>query len=53
MKWHKFGPGCNQLRLCIVIVTTELESRTEQRAFLRLLKIKQRLYFFSKKSSNV
>ena len=34
MKWHNFGPGRNQLRLCIVIVTTELEGNTEKRAFL-------------------
>ena len=34
MKWHNFGPGRNQLRLCIVIVTTELDEITEQRAFL-------------------
>ena len=34
MKWHNFGPGRNQLRLRIVIVTTELEGKTEQRAFL-------------------
>ena len=34
MKRHNFGPGRNQLRLCIVIMTTELEGQTEQRVFL-------------------
>lgn len=34
MKWHNFGNGNVQLRLCVVIVETELEDKKEQRAFL-------------------
>lgn len=34
MKWHNLGPGKNQLRLCVVIVETELEDKKEQRSFL-------------------
>ena len=34
MKWHNFGPGRNQLRLTVVIVMTELEGVSAQRAFL-------------------
>lgn len=34
MKWHNFGPGKNQFRLCIVIVETEIEEVKAQRAFL-------------------
>lgn len=34
MKWHNLGPGKNQLRLCVVIVETELEETKAQRAFL-------------------
>lgn len=34
MKWHNFGPGRVQLRLCVVIANTDLEGLKEQRAFL-------------------
>ena len=34
MKWHNLGNGKVQLRLCVVIVETEIEDRKEQRAFL-------------------
>lgn len=34
MKWHNIGSGKNQLRLCVVIVETEIEDVKEQRAFL-------------------
>lgn len=34
MKWHNLGPGTVQLRLCVVIVETNLEDKCEQRAFL-------------------
>ncbi|MBT8374682.1 MAG: hypothetical protein KJN80_07210 [Deltaproteobacteria bacterium] len=34
MKWHNLGPGKNQLRLCVMIVDTELEYIKKQRAFL-------------------
>ncbi|MCB0343055.1 MAG: hypothetical protein H6626_09800 [Pseudobdellovibrionaceae bacterium] len=34
MKWHNLGPGKVQLRLCVVIVETELEGKKEQRSFL-------------------
>ena len=34
MKWHNFGPGKNQLRLCVVIVLSELQGKSAQRAFL-------------------
>lgn len=34
LKWHNLGPGKVQLRLCVVIMETELEKRKSQRAFL-------------------
>ena len=34
MKWHNIGPGKNQLRLCVVIVGSEIEGVKEQRSFL-------------------
>ena len=34
MKWHNLGPGRNQLRLCVVIVTSILDGVESQRAFL-------------------
>lgn len=34
MKWHNFGPGRCQLRLCVVIAVTAIESVKAQRAFL-------------------
>ena len=34
MKWRNFGPGRNQLRLCVVIVETEIDGIKEQRSFL-------------------
>jgi hypothetical protein len=34
MKWHNFGNGNVQLRLCVVIVETEIEDVKEERAFL-------------------
>ena len=34
MKWHNIGSGRNQLRLCVVIVETEIEDLKTQRAFL-------------------
>jgi len=34
MKWHNFGPGKNQFRLCVVIIETEIEKVRDQRAFL-------------------
>lgn len=34
MKWHNFGAGRNQFRLCIIIITTELNGEEKQRAFL-------------------
>jgi hypothetical protein len=34
MKWHNFGNGNVQLRLCVVITTIELEGKKEQRAFI-------------------
>lgn len=34
MKWHNLGPGKNQLRLCVVIVETEIDDVKKQRAFL-------------------
>lgn len=34
MKWHNFGNGNVQLRLCVVIVETELEEVKAERAFL-------------------
>jgi hypothetical protein len=34
MKWHNLGPGKVQLRLCVVIIETELEDVKIQRAFL-------------------
>jgi hypothetical protein len=34
MKWHNLGPGKVQLRLCVVIIETELEKIKTQKAFL-------------------
>lgn len=34
MKWHNFGPGKVQLRLCIVIIETEIGKIKAQRAFI-------------------
>jgi len=34
MKWHNIGSGKNQLRLCVVIVETEIDDVKKQRAFL-------------------
>ena len=34
MKWHNLGPGKVQLRLCVVILKTEIEQVVAQRAFL-------------------
>jgi hypothetical protein len=34
MKWHNLGPGKVQLRLCVVIVETDLADKRAQRAFL-------------------
>lgn len=34
MKWHNFGQGKVQLRLCVVIAETEIEGVVAQRAFL-------------------
>ena len=34
MKWHNLGPGKVQLRLCVVIIETELEKIIQLRAFL-------------------
>jgi hypothetical protein len=34
MKWHNLGPGNNQLRLCVVIVETDLEGKKGRRSFL-------------------
>ena len=34
MKWHNFGPGRVQFRLCVVIIETEIENVKDQRAFL-------------------
>lgn len=34
MKWHNFGVGNNQLRLCVVILESEIEEIKCQRAFL-------------------
>jgi hypothetical protein len=34
MKWHNLGPGKVQLRLCIVIVESELEGVLKTRTFL-------------------
>lgn len=34
MKWHNFGNGNVQLRLCVVIVETELEGVKAERVFL-------------------
>ncbi len=34
MKWHNFGNGNVQFRLCIVIAETEIESKKQKRAFI-------------------
>lgn len=34
MKWHNFGHGNVQLRLCVVIIETGFEKKKAQRAFL-------------------
>lgn len=34
MKWHNIGSGKNQLRLCVIIVETEIDDVKKQRAFL-------------------
>jgi hypothetical protein len=34
MKWHNFGPGNVQFRLCVVITETEIDKIKLQRAFL-------------------
>jgi hypothetical protein len=34
MKWHNLGPGKVQLRLCVVILESDLEGKVKQRAFL-------------------
>lgn len=34
MKWHNFGTGKVQFRLCVVIVETNLNDKKAQRAFL-------------------
>ncbi len=34
MKWHNFGPGNVQLRMCVVIAETDLANKKEQRSFL-------------------
>lgn len=34
MKWHNIGSGKNQLRLCVVIVETEIDDVKKQRVFL-------------------
>ena len=34
MKWHNFGNGNVQLRLCIVIATTEIKGTKLQRTFI-------------------
>ncbi len=34
MKWHNLGPGKVQLRLCVVILESDLEGKIKQRAFL-------------------
>lgn len=34
MKWHNLGPGKVQLRLCVVIIETDLEKQKAKRAFL-------------------
>jgi hypothetical protein len=34
MKWHNFGPGNVQFRLCVVITETEIDKVKLQRAFL-------------------
>lgn len=34
MKWHNLGPGNVQLRLCVVVIESELEEKFEVRSFL-------------------
>lgn len=34
MKWHNFGNGNLQLRLCVVIISSELNDEVKERAFL-------------------